>query len=144
MRFILSSVDEESGDKVTHEFNALHINTVFERFEDFLRGCGYVFDGHIEVINDVQEPEEITVDTPVQDYSYYQTGAGGGYYDPYPPGEGAMYSPGDIYLDTFNEGVEGASGLDSIVDELYNHTEDQDGDWPTQCKNIDTIAKGRE
>lgn len=56
-KFILSSIDEENGDKVTHEFNALHINTVFERFEDFLRGCGYVFDGHIEVINDVQEPE---------------------------------------------------------------------------------------
>jgi hypothetical protein len=39
--------------KKTFEFNADHLDSVVGEFETFLRGCGFNFDGYLEV---AQEP----------------------------------------------------------------------------------------
>ncbi len=49
--------------KVTHEFEADTIEEVCAQFEDFLRGAGFHFDGHLDIIDDylhedVEEKEE--------------------------------------------------------------------------------------
>jgi len=35
--------------------NAVHLHDILENFEDFLRGCGFVIDGHIDVIEDKKD-----------------------------------------------------------------------------------------
>ena len=37
------------------EFTADSLSHVLEQFEMFLRGCGYVFEGQIDIINDFAE-----------------------------------------------------------------------------------------
>jgi len=50
--------------KVTHEFEADTIEEICTQFEDFLRGAGFHFDGHIDLVDDypvdkdVEEKEE--------------------------------------------------------------------------------------
>jgi hypothetical protein len=40
--------------KITHEFEVIHLNYVIENFESFLRGCGFVFDGNLEIVEKAQ------------------------------------------------------------------------------------------
>jgi hypothetical protein len=42
------------------EFTADSLSHVLEQFEMFLRGCGYVFEGQIDIINDFAENPETT------------------------------------------------------------------------------------
>ena len=44
--------------KVTHEFEADTIEEICTQFEDFLRGAGFHFDGHIDIVNDYPVEEE--------------------------------------------------------------------------------------
>ena len=50
-------INEESSYvgncKTTTEFSAAHIDEVLARFEDFLKGAGFVFDGHLEIVDDM-------------------------------------------------------------------------------------------
>lgn len=62
-KYIFTSIDED-GDKITHEFSSLHIHSVVERFESFLSGCGFVFDGHLEFVDEFNEDTE-----PLFDYT---------------------------------------------------------------------------
>ena len=50
--------DETLDVRNTSEFEYEHIDDVIGAFEDFLRGCGYVFDGHLEIVQ--EETEEQT------------------------------------------------------------------------------------
>lgn len=50
-RFTL--VYESGSTKTTKEFNAYTTDVIFDNFEDFLRGCGFVIDGHIDICNGV-------------------------------------------------------------------------------------------
>ena len=45
------------------EFTADSLSHVLEQFEMFLRGCGYVFEGQIDIVNDFSEnPESVDED----------------------------------------------------------------------------------
>ncbi len=41
--------------KSTIEFEADQLGDVVEYFTQFLRGCGYHIDGHLEIVNDYEE-----------------------------------------------------------------------------------------
>jgi hypothetical protein len=41
---------KESESKVTFEFEEVQIDSVVQHFEDFLRGCGFHFEGHLEFV----------------------------------------------------------------------------------------------
>lgn len=45
-------VNETDRTKTTKQFDGVDLNTVLVNFEDFLRGCGFVIDGHIDIVND--------------------------------------------------------------------------------------------
>jgi len=40
------------------EFEAESLGSILEQFEMFLRGCGYVFEGQIDIVNDFAEQDE--------------------------------------------------------------------------------------
>ena len=40
------------------EFEAESLASILEQFEMFLRGCGYVFEGHIDIVDDFDETTE--------------------------------------------------------------------------------------
>lgn len=42
--------EHEEGDVVTHEFQKVTLNDVLMRMQDFLKGCGYVFDGTLDIV----------------------------------------------------------------------------------------------
>jgi len=42
------------------EFEAESLGSILEQFEMFLRGCGYVFEGHIDIVDDFAENPETT------------------------------------------------------------------------------------
>ena len=42
--------------KKTFEFNADHLDSVIGEFETFLRGCGFHFDGYLEICKEEQRP----------------------------------------------------------------------------------------
>ena len=44
--------DYEEGDVITHEFNKVLLSDVLMRMQDFLKGCGFVFDGTLDIVSD--------------------------------------------------------------------------------------------
>ena len=42
----------EEGDVITHEFNKVLLSDVLMRMQDFLKGCGFVFDGTLDIVSD--------------------------------------------------------------------------------------------
>ena len=51
--FVPDQLDtSNSAVKITHEFEADTIEEVCSQFEDFLRGAGFYFDGHLDIVND--------------------------------------------------------------------------------------------
>jgi len=48
------SADWQRVSKVTFEFEELQLGSVVQHFEDFLRGCGFHFDGRLDF---VEEPK---------------------------------------------------------------------------------------
>jgi hypothetical protein len=50
MKFTLISHEEFAGSKLTLEFDAVSLSDVLPRFEDFLRGSGFVFDGVVDIV----------------------------------------------------------------------------------------------
>lgn len=46
----LSLTDRHPGTKTTIEFESEHIDDVLEEFAMFLRGCGYVIDGKLDIV----------------------------------------------------------------------------------------------
>ena len=43
---------EEGDSKLTTEFSAVTLDRVLEEFELFLKGSGFVFDGHLDFVQD--------------------------------------------------------------------------------------------
>lgn len=43
---------KDSESKVTFEFEEVQIDNVIAHFEDFLRGCGFHFEGYLEFANE--------------------------------------------------------------------------------------------
>lgn len=51
--------EHEEGDVVTHEFEKEFLNDVLDRMHDFLKGCGYVFDGTVDIVEEETTPINI-------------------------------------------------------------------------------------
>jgi len=47
--------DCELDNRVTMEFNKETLTEVIAQFQDFLRGCGYYFDGNLEIVDHSEE-----------------------------------------------------------------------------------------
>jgi hypothetical protein len=60
MKFTLMC-DYGDGDKITHEFNTVFIGDVILRMQDFLKGCGFGFDGELEIV-DYETPDPYVPD----------------------------------------------------------------------------------
>jgi hypothetical protein len=45
-------IHESYGTKITYETDDYTLNALLENFEDFLKGCGFVFDGNIDIVKD--------------------------------------------------------------------------------------------
>ena len=44
--------EHEEGDVITHEFNKVLLSDVMMRVQDFLKGCGFVFDGTLDIVEE--------------------------------------------------------------------------------------------
>lgn len=72
--------DGGTESKVTMEFDEIQMSEVIEQFQDFLRGCGFYFDGRIEHVEDTEETGcggdcsscECGTDTNVMDWTTQQ------------------------------------------------------------------------
>lgn len=51
--------DSNRAIKVTHEFEADTIEEICAQFEDFLRGVGFHFDGHLDIVDDYPVDEDV-------------------------------------------------------------------------------------
>lgn len=57
------------GNKITHEVTQETLMSVIESFEQFLRGVGFYFDGHLDVVED----EQFLPDEPLEEHEWTQT-----------------------------------------------------------------------
>lgn len=66
----------EYGDetKITHEFKNVMLSDVLEHMQDFLKGCGFVFDGILDIVdeNGEQQPHDLIVEFPESHYKSYK------------------------------------------------------------------------
>jgi hypothetical protein len=53
------------------EFEAESLSNILEQFEMFLRGCGYVFEGQIDIVNDFVETTELVDDDDLDDVNQF-------------------------------------------------------------------------
>lgn len=77
MKFKLVCQHEE-GDVVTHEFQKVFLNDVLLRMQDFLKGCGYVFDGTLDIVSDEEMYPGIQIEPQEADELIIQSGSSGG------------------------------------------------------------------
>jgi hypothetical protein len=59
-KYTFISEDDLTSSKLTLEFEALSLDELLPRFEDFLRGSGFVFDGYIGIVD--EEPELVDLE----------------------------------------------------------------------------------
>jgi hypothetical protein len=43
---------EDNQTNTTMEFKAIMLHEIVANFEDFLRGCGFIIDGHLDIVED--------------------------------------------------------------------------------------------
>jgi len=53
------------------EFEAESLGSILEQFEMFLRGCGYVFEGQIDIVNDFAETTELVDEDDLDDVNQF-------------------------------------------------------------------------
>ena len=53
------------------EFEAESLGSILEQFEMFLRGCGYVFEGQIDIVDDFAETNELVDDDDLDDVNQF-------------------------------------------------------------------------
>lgn len=53
------------------EFEAESLSNILEQFEMFLRGCGYVFEGHIDIVDDFAETPEFVDEDDLDDVNQF-------------------------------------------------------------------------
>jgi hypothetical protein len=62
MKYTLIAKDEFEGATTTREFNVDYLPDVLSEIELFLRGAGFVFNGNLDFVNDLEsEPESYEV-----------------------------------------------------------------------------------
>lgn len=81
------------GNKITHEVTQESLMSVIESFEQFLRGVGFYFDGHLDVVED----QPISLDEPLEEHEWTQTLRNDSEW-PFPPAnpEPEMYEAKDV------------------------------------------------
>jgi len=53
------ATDNHSSSTVTFETNAVFLPEILTEFKHFLKGCGFYFDGELEIVDDMpQEPSQ--------------------------------------------------------------------------------------
>ena len=52
MKYIFKQIDEYTPSETTVEFTVDNINDVLEQFELFLKGCGFQFNGKLDIVPD--------------------------------------------------------------------------------------------
>ena len=50
--YTFQHVDQYNGTEVIHKTQAVSLGKLLEDFEMFLRGCGFYFSGHVEIVED--------------------------------------------------------------------------------------------
>lgn len=57
----------EDGDVITHEFSKIFLYDVLERTQDFLKGCGFVFNGTLDIVSGefVEPSEKVSTDQDI-------------------------------------------------------------------------------
>lgn len=60
----------EEGDLVTHEFNKELLSDVLMRMQDFLKGCGYVFDGTLDIVPDEEMFPSVQTESEPQQFNF--------------------------------------------------------------------------
>jgi hypothetical protein len=57
MKYTLIAEDKWGGSKITREFEGDFLPDVLSELELFLKGAGFVFNGHLDFVDDFAEPE---------------------------------------------------------------------------------------
>ena len=113
--------ERENGDVIEHKIasNEVTLSEVLEQFEYFLKGCSYVFDGHVDIINEEEDNEPLYVN----DNMNFDTG------------------PGHVGIDTHIINLTGLSDSDNIdlLDVGHDHM-DSDIDIPFTLDLTDTYG----
>jgi hypothetical protein len=86
--------ERRNGDVIEHKIasDEVLLSEVLEQFEYFLKGCSYVFDGHVDIINEEEDNEPLYVN----DNMNFDTG------------------PGHVGIDTHIINLTGLSDSDNI------------------------------
>jgi hypothetical protein len=58
----------EEGDVVSHEFQKVTLNDVLMRMQDFLKGCGYVFDGTLDIVPEDEMFPQVQIEPEGSDF----------------------------------------------------------------------------
>ena len=56
-QFILTNIN--GGREITFKFEEEMLYDVLAQFKEFLRGCGYYFDGELEIVDPEVNPEDV-------------------------------------------------------------------------------------
>jgi hypothetical protein len=65
MKFTLLC-EHDDGTKITYEFNNIMLSDTLDNMQNFLKGCGFVFDGVLDIVNEdgEQQPHDLIVEFP--------------------------------------------------------------------------------
>jgi hypothetical protein len=65
MKFTLVC-EHDGGPKVTYEFNNIMLSDTLDNMQNFLKGCGFVFDGVLDIVNEdgEQQPHDLIIEFP--------------------------------------------------------------------------------
>ena len=74
------SLDDGYGRLVTHTVNEEFLDDVVMSFQDFLRGCGYYFNGNLEFVEDI-EPQSLARPDTAEDEAFEMVAKSKHYYD---------------------------------------------------------------
>lgn len=74
MKFTLSCQHDEYGPKITYEFSNVFLPDVLDNLQNFLKGCGFVFDGVLDIVEEgdvkVQVPHDLKEEVPSASFAY--------------------------------------------------------------------------
>ena len=55
MKYVLKQIDDYTPSEITVEFTADSLPTVLEQFHFFLKGCGFIYNGEIDIVEPQHE-----------------------------------------------------------------------------------------
>ena len=64
MKYIFTQVDDYTPSQTTQEFTADSLDVVLNQFEMFLRGCGFVINGTLDVVPEEEYNSIVDYDQP--------------------------------------------------------------------------------